>query len=160
VGTITIKQGCRLVTKESTVQTPLITTSTNIISPKIINFKAINLSYTIPNIESEEGSKIENNKGTLTVTKIKEALDSQIPLFTNEDQILMYVDERYGLFSTNFWWNILLTVSVVFAISLTIRALLNFDYGRILRIRRQIPKEDHGEVAEMQKLNPEPHEIA
>jgi hypothetical protein len=66
VGTITIKQGCRLVTKETTVQTPLITTSTNIISPKIINFKAIYLSYTIPNIESEEmktsiWSKIEKN---------------------------------------------------------------------------------------------------
>jgi hypothetical protein len=84
VGTITIKQGCRLVTKEATVRTPLITTSTNIISPKIINFKPINLSYTIPNIANEEEktamwSKIENIKGTLPLTKIKEALDSQIP---------------------------------------------------------------------------------
>jgi hypothetical protein len=34
VGTITIKQRYCLVTKETTVQTPLITTSTNIISPK------------------------------------------------------------------------------------------------------------------------------
>jgi hypothetical protein len=137
--------------------------STNIISPKITNFKAINLSYTIPNIESEEmktsiWSKIEKNKGTLPLTKIREALDSQIPLFTNEDQRLTYVDNRYGLFSTNFWWNILLTVCFVFAISLTMRILLTFNYGKILRLRRQNPKEEHGETAEMQKLNPEPHE--
>ena len=39
VGTITIKQRYCLVTKETTVQTPLIKTSTNIISPKIVNFK-------------------------------------------------------------------------------------------------------------------------
>jgi hypothetical protein len=108
VGTITIKQGCRLVTRESTVRTPLITTRTKIISPKIISFKAINLSYTIPNIENEEmktsiWSKIKKNKGTLKLTKIREALDSQIPLFTNEDQRLTYVDDRYGLFSSNFW---------------------------------------------------------
>ena len=45
VGTITIKQGCRLVTKETTVQTPFITTSTNVVSPKIINFQGINLSF-------------------------------------------------------------------------------------------------------------------
>jgi hypothetical protein len=81
VGTQTIKKGCRLVTKETTVQTPLITTSSNIISPKITNFKAINLSYTIPNIDSEElktsiWSKIEKNRGALPVTKIREALDS------------------------------------------------------------------------------------
>ena len=50
VGTITIKQGCRLVTME----TPLITTSTNVMSPKIINFQGINLSFTIPNINNEE----------------------------------------------------------------------------------------------------------
>jgi hypothetical protein len=31
------------------------------------------------------------------------------------------------------------------------RRLLTFNYGRILRIRRQIPKEEHGETAEMQK---------
>ena len=58
VGTITIKQCCRLVTKETTVQTPLITTSTNIMSPKIINFQGINSSYTIPNMNNEE-SKIQ-----------------------------------------------------------------------------------------------------
>jgi len=53
-GAITIKQGCRLVTKEKTVQTPLITTSKNIMSPKIINFQGINLSFTIPNINNED----------------------------------------------------------------------------------------------------------
>jgi hypothetical protein len=163
VGTITIKQGCRLVTKESTVRTPLITTSTKIISPKITNFKAINLSYTIPNLENEEiktsiWSKIEKNKGTIRLTKIREALDSQIPLFTNEDQRLAYVDNKYGLFSTNFWWNILLAVCFVFATSLTIRTLLTFNYGKVLRIRRRKPREEHGETAEMLRLNPEPHE--
>ena len=53
-GIITIKQGCRLVTKKTTVQTPLITIRTNIMSPKIINFQGINLSFTIPNINNEE----------------------------------------------------------------------------------------------------------
>jgi hypothetical protein len=161
VGTITIKQGCRLVTKETTVQTPLITTSTNIISPKVVNFKPVNLSYTIPNVEDEEvkatiWSKVENIKGTLPLTKIREALDSQIPLFTNEDQRLTYVESKYGLFSTNFWWNILLTVGLVFMISMTIRRLLNLNYGRILRItRRKRTKTDHIEPSEMQNLNPE-----
>jgi hypothetical protein len=103
-------------------------------------------------------SKIEKNKGTLKLTKIREALDSQIPLFTNEDQRLTYVDNRYGLFSTNFWWNVLLTVCFVFATSLTIRALLTFNYEKILRLRRRKPREEHGETAEMQRLNPEPHE--
>jgi hypothetical protein len=91
------------------------TTSTNIINPKVINFKPVNLSYTIPNIHNEEVkaticSKIENAKGTLPLAKIREVLESQIPLFTNEDQRLTYVESRYGLFSTNFWWNMLLTV--------------------------------------------------
>jgi len=91
VGTITIKQGCRLVTKGTTVQTPLITTSTNVMSPKIINFQGINLSFSIPNINNKEAKKsiwpkIEKSKGTMQLTKIKEALDLQIPLFTNEDQ--------------------------------------------------------------------------
>jgi len=36
------------------VPTPLITTSTNVMSPKIINFQEINLSFTIPNINNEE----------------------------------------------------------------------------------------------------------
>jgi hypothetical protein len=161
VGTITIKQGCRLVTKEATVQTPLITTSTNIISPKVVNFKPINLSYTIPNIANEEEkteiwSKIENVKGTLPLTKIKEALDSQIPLFTNENQRLTYVENRYGIFSTNFWWYILLTVGFVFMISYSIRIVLNLNYGRILRMtRRKRAKSDHIEPSEMQNLNPE-----
>ena len=92
VGTITIKQGCRLVTKETTVQTPLITTSTNVLSPKIIN-----LSFTIPNINNEESKtpiwpKIEKIEGTMQLTKIKEALDMQIPLFTDEDLRLKYVE--------------------------------------------------------------------
>ena len=76
VGTITIKQGCRLVTKETTVQTPLITTSTNVMSPKIINFQGINLSFTIPNMNNEEskisiGPKIEKIKGTMQLAKKK-----------------------------------------------------------------------------------------
>ena len=66
------------------------TASTNIISLKVINFQPVNLSYTIPNINNEEvkatiWSKIENVKGTLPLTKIREALGSQIPLFTNKD---------------------------------------------------------------------------
>jgi hypothetical protein len=161
VGTITIKQGCRLVTKEATVQTPLITTSTNIISPKINNFKPVNLSYTIPNVENEEvkatiWSKIENIKGTLPLTKIKEALDSQITLFTNEDQRLTYVESRYGLFSTNFWWYTLLTIGFIFIISYSIRTVLNLNYGTVLRLtRRKRAKSDHIEPSEMQNLNPE-----
>ncbi|XP_065584744.1 uncharacterized protein LOC136043751 [Artemia franciscana] len=58
VGTITIKQGCRLVTKEKTVQTTLITTSTNDMSPKIINFQGINISFTIPKINNDESKNI------------------------------------------------------------------------------------------------------
>ena len=76
VGTITIKQGCRLVTKEITVQTPLSTTSTNVMSPKIINFQGINLSFTIPNMNNEESKisiwpKVEKIKGTMQLAKIK-----------------------------------------------------------------------------------------
>ena len=124
------------------------------------NFKPVNLSHTIPNIENEEvkdaiWSKIENIKGTLPLTKIREALDSQIPLFTNEDQRLTYVESRYGLFSTNFSWNMLLTVGFVFMISLTIRMLLTLNYGRIMMIRRKRAKTDHIEPSEMQNLNPE-----
>ena len=105
VGTITIKQGCRLVNKETTVQTPLITTSTNVMSP---NFQGINLSFTIPNINNEESKtsiwpELEKIKGTMQLTKIKEALDSQIPLFTDEDQRLKYVESQYELFSPNSW---------------------------------------------------------
>jgi hypothetical protein len=137
VGTITIKQGYRLVTKEATVQTPLITTSPNMLSPRVVNFKPVNLSHTIANIDNEEvkatiWSKIEIVKGILPLTKIREALDSQIPLFTNEDQRLTYVESRYGLFSTNFWWNILLTIGFVFMISLTIGMLLTVNYGNIM----------------------------
>ena len=80
VGTITNKQSCRLVTKETTVQTPLITTSTTVMTPKIINFQGIDLSFTIPNINNEESKtsiwpKIEKIKGPMQLTKIKEALD-------------------------------------------------------------------------------------
>jgi hypothetical protein len=75
-------------------------------------------------------SKIENVKGTLPLEKIREALESQIPVFTNEDQRLTYVESRYGLFSTNFWWNMLLTIGFVFMISLTIRMLLTLNYGK------------------------------
>jgi hypothetical protein len=160
VGTLTIKQGCRLVTKETTVQKPLITTSTNIISPKVINFKPVNLSYTIPSINNEEAetsiwSKIENVKGTLPLTKIREALDSQIPLCTNEDQRLTYVESTYGLFSTHFWWYKILTIGFVFMISLTIRTLLTLNYGKIIRPRRKRVKNDHIESSELQNLTSE-----
>ena len=62
-------------------------------TPKIINFQGINLSFTILNINDEESKtsiwpKIEKIKGTMQLTKIKEALDMQIPLFTDEDQRL------------------------------------------------------------------------
>ena len=157
VGTITIKQGCRLVTKETTVQTPLITTSTNVMSPKIINFQGINLSFTIPNINNEESKtsiwpKIEKIKGTMQLTKIKEALDLQIPLFTDEDQRLKYVESQYGLFSPNSWYNIIITIFMVFLISLTIRALLTINYGKLLK-RKRI-NNDIIEAQEMHQLNP------
>ena len=157
VGTITIKQGCRLVTKETTVQTPLITTSTNTMSPKIINFQGINLSYTIPNMNNEESKisiwpKIEKIKGTMQLAKIKEALDLQIPLFTTEDQRLKYVESQYGLFSPNSWYNIIITIFMVFLISLTIRALLTVNYGKLLRRTRT--KNDAIEAQEMHQLNP------
>ena len=159
VGTITIKQGCRLVTKESTVQTPLITTSTNMISPKIVNFQGINLSFTIPNINDEEiknsiWRKIDNIKGTVPLTKIKEALDSQIPFFTNEDQRLEYVENQYGLFSPNSWYNIIITISLVFLVSLTIRAILTLNYGKLLKICNKGSKQEEMDVQEMHQLNP------
>jgi len=59
----------------------------------------------------------------MQLTKIKEALDLQIPLFTNEDQSLKYVDYHQGWFPPNSWYNIILTIFMVL-ISLTIRALL------------------------------------
>jgi len=37
----------------------------------------------------------------MQLTKIKEALDLQIPLFTNEDQRLKYVENQYALFLRN-----------------------------------------------------------
>ena len=157
VGTITIKQGCRLVTKKTTVQTPLITTSTNVMSPRIINFQGINLSFTIPNVYVEESktsiwAQIEKIKGRMQLTKIKEALDMQIPLFTDEDQRLKYVESQYGLFSPNSWYNIIITIFKVFLISLTIRALLTINYGKLLK-RRKI-NNDIIEAQEMHQLNP------
>ena len=70
---------------------PLIIISTNVMSPKTINFQGINLSFTIPNMNNEESKisiwpKIEMTKGTMQLAKIKEALDLQIPLFKTEDQ--------------------------------------------------------------------------
>ena len=102
-------------------------------SPKIVNFQGINLSFTIPNINEEESKtsiwpKIEKIKGTTQLTKIKEALDMQIPLFTDEDQRLKYVESQYGLFSPNSRYNIIITIFMVFFISLTIRALLTINY--------------------------------
>ena len=157
VGTITIKQGCRLVTKETTLQTPLVTTRTNVMSPKIINFQGRNLSFTILNINNEESKtsiwpKIERIKGTMQLTKIKEALDLEIPLFTDEDQRLKYVDSQYGLFSPNSWYNIIITIFMVFLISLTIKALLTINYGTLLK-RRRI-NNDIIEAQEMHQLNP------
>ena len=147
VGTIPIKQGCRLVAKETTVQTPLITTSTNIMGPRIINFQGINLSFTIPNINNEESKtsiwpEIEKIKGTMQLTKIKEALHLLIPLFTNEDQRLKYVENHYELFSPNSWYNIIFTIFMVFLISLIIKGLLTLNYGKLLRVRRTKPKHD------------------
>jgi len=54
-------------------------------SPKIINFQGINLLFTIPNINNEKSEtsiwpEIEKIKGKMQFTKIKEALDLQIPL--------------------------------------------------------------------------------
>jgi len=54
VRTITNQQSCRLVTKETTVQTPSITKTINIIKPKVINFQGINLTFTIANINNKE----------------------------------------------------------------------------------------------------------
>ena len=48
-------------------------------------------------------------QGTMQLTKIKEALDLQILLFTNEDQRLKYVENQYA----NTWYNI----TFVFGIS-------------------------------------------
>ena len=37
----------------------------------------------------------------MPLSKIKEVLDLQIPVFPNEDQRLKYVENQYGLFSPN-----------------------------------------------------------
>ena len=60
----------------------------------------------------------------MQLTKIKEALDLQILLFTNEEQRLKYIENQYGLFSPNSWYNIIFTIFMLFLILLTIRGLL------------------------------------
>jgi hypothetical protein len=81
-------------------------------------------------------------------------LDSQIPLFANEEQRLQYVENQYGLFSPNSWNNIIITISLVFLISLTIRALLTLNYGKLLKIRNKRPKLEEMDAHEMHQLNP------
>ena len=90
----------------------------------------------------------------MPLTKIKEALDSQIPLFTNEDQRLEYVENQYGLFSPNSWYNIIITISLVFLVSLTIRAILTLNYGKLLKICNKGSKQEEMDVQEMHQLNP------
>jgi len=58
---------------------------------------------TIPNINYKESKtsiwpEIEKIKGTMQLTKIKEALDLQTLLFPNEDKRLKYTENLYGLF--------------------------------------------------------------
>ena len=87
-------------------------------SPKIILSRDKLVFHNLNN----EGSKIsiwpkiERIKGTMQVAKI---LDLQIPLFTTEDQRLKYVESQFGLFSPNSWYNIIITIFMVFLISLT-----------------------------------------
>ena len=88
----------------------------------------------------------------MQLTKIKEALDLQIPLFTDEDQRLKYLESQYGLFSPNSWYNIIITIFMVFLISVTIRALLTINYGKLLK-RRRI-NNDIIEAQEINQLNP------
>ena len=100
-------------------------------SPKVLKPQGINLSFTIPNINNDEQKtfiwpEIEKIIGKKKVTKIKEALDIQIPLFTNEDKILKYLKVQYELFSPNSWYNII-TIFLVFLIPLTTRALLTLN---------------------------------
>jgi len=82
------------------------------------------------------GPKIEKINGTMRLAKIKEVLDLQIPLITTEDKRLKYVESQYGLFSTNSWYNFIVTIFMVFLIPLTIRALLRVNYGKLLRRKR------------------------
>ena len=88
----------------------------------------------------------------MQLTKIKEALDLQIPLFTDKDQRLKYVDSQYGLFSPNSCYNIIITTFMVFLIKLTTRALLTVNYGKLLKRRRT--KNVIIEVQKMHQLNP------
>ena len=88
----------------------------------------------------------------MQLTKIKEVLDLQIPLFTDEDQTLKYVENKYGLFSPHSWYNIIITIFMVFFISLTIRALLTVDHGKLLK--RKQTKNYIIEAQEMHQLNP------
>ena len=114
---------------------------------------------TIPNINYKESKtsiwpEIEKIKGTMQLTKIKEALDLQILLFPNEDKRLIYIEIQYGLFSPNSWYNIIYTIFVVFLIYLTIRGLLTLNYRKLLRVRRTKPKYDKIEARKMHQLNP------
>ena len=68
-----------------------------------------------------------------------------MPLFTDEDLRLKYVESQYGLFSPNSWYNIIITIFMVFLISLTI------NYGKLLK-RRRI-NNDTIEAQEMHQLN-------
>ena len=90
----------------------------------------------------------------MPLTKIKEALDSQIALFTNEHQRLEYVKNQYDLFSPNSWYNIIITISLVFLVSLTIRALLTLNYSKLLKIHNKRSKQEEMDVQEMHQLNP------
>ena len=52
----------------------------------------------------------------------------------------------------NSWYNIIITIFMVFLISLTIRALLTINYGKLLK-RKRI-NTDAIEAQEMHQLNP------
>jgi len=63
------------------------------------------------------------------------------------------VENQYGLFSPNSWYNIRITIFLVFIIQLKIKALLKLNYGKLLRLRAK-PKNNTVDEHEMHQLNP------
>jgi len=76
-------------------------------STKVSRNKSVvhNLKYKQRGIKTFTCPEIEKIIGKKQVTKIKEVLDVQLPLFTTEDKRLKYLENQYGLFSPNSWYN-------------------------------------------------------
>jgi len=77
-----------------------------------------------------------------------------MPVLTKEEQRLKYVESQYGLFQPNFWYHIIITIFLVFLISLAIKALVTLNYEKLLKLRKSSVKHEIIDSQEKHQLNP------